>query len=102
MELLLVKKAKYLNNYRIELTFNNGEVKTVDLSNKLDKPVFTSLKKISVFKKFRINPFTLEWENGADFAPEYLYRLAIEQENKTTPINQKNSSSIKISSTNPI
>ena len=29
-----------------------------------------------------MNPFTIEWENGADFSPDYLYRLAKEQENK--------------------
>ena len=73
MELLVVKKAKYLDNYRIELIFNNGEIKAVDLSNELDKPVFVPLKKVSVFKKFRMNPFTIEWKNGADFSPEYLY-----------------------------
>ena len=82
MELLLVKKARHLNNYIIEFTFNNGEIKVVDLSDKLNKPVFKPLKNISFFKKFRMNPFTIEWENGADFSPDYLYRLAKEQENK--------------------
>ena len=82
MELLLVKKAKHLNDYVIEFTFNNGEIKAVDLSDKLNKPVFEPLKNISFFKKFRMNPFTIEWENGADFSPDYLYRLAKEQENE--------------------
>ena len=82
MELLLVKKARHLNDYVIEFTFNNGEIKAVDLSDKLNKPVFEPLKNISFFKKFRMNPFTIEWENGADFSPDYLYRLAKEQESK--------------------
>ena len=82
MELLLVKKARHLNDYVIEFTFNNGEIKAVDLSDKLDKPVFEPLKNISFFKKFRMNPFTIEWENGADFSPDYLYRLGKEQENE--------------------
>ncbi len=84
MELLLVEKAKYLNNYKIQLTFNTGEVKAVDLYNTLNKPIFEPLKKISFFKNFKMDPFTIEWENGADFSPDYLYRLATEQENKTT------------------
>lgn len=82
MELLLVKKARHLNDYVIEFTFNNGEIKAVDLSDQLNKPVFEPLKNISFFKKFRMNPFTIEWENGADFSPDYLYRLAKEQENE--------------------
>ena len=82
MELLLVKKARHLNDYVIEFTFNNGEIKALDLSDKLNKPVFEPLKNISFFKKFRMNPFTIEWENGADFSPDYLYRLAKEQENE--------------------
>lgn len=42
--------------------------------------VFEPLKDVEKFKNFRLNPFTIEWENGADFAPENLYHF---QENKT-------------------
>lgn len=80
---LEVKKARHIKDYQIELSFNNGELKIVDLKNSLDGPIFEPLKNINYLKRFSIKYNTLEWENGADFAPEYLYKLATEQENKT-------------------
>jgi len=47
----------------------------VNFSNSLNRQVFAPLKEIDFFKRFKINFNTIEWENGADFAPEYLYEL---------------------------
>lgn len=72
---LEVVKAEYLDGYRLSLLFNNGVRRVVDLSNSLKGSVFAPLKDISYFKKFSIKFNTVEWENGADFAPEYLYEI---------------------------
>lgn len=72
---LEVTHAEYLEGYKLLLTFNNGEIKVVDLSSSLDGEVFAPLKNIEYFKRFSIKFNTVEWENGADFAPEYLYEL---------------------------
>lgn len=74
--MLEVKEAKYLGGYKVELLFNNGERLVVDLRDELDGPAFEPLKDLAVFKQFKINFNTIEWPNGADFAPEYLYGLA--------------------------
>ena len=71
-----VIKAEYLEDYRLLLSFNNGERRIVDLSNSLKGSVYTPLKDISYFKNFSIKFNTVEWENGADFAPEYLYKIS--------------------------
>lgn len=47
----------------------------VDLEEYLDKPIFLPLNDKTYFKNFKMNPFTIEWENGADFVPEFLYRI---------------------------
>jgi hypothetical protein len=73
--MLEVKEARYVSGYSLELVFNDGIKKVVDLSNSLNGQVFAPLKEIDFFKRFRINFNTIEWENGADFAPEYLYEL---------------------------
>ena len=73
---LEVKMASYLGNYILELEFNNGETYRVDLENELNGTVFTPLKDKNFFQNFEIVFNTVEWENGADFAPEYLYELA--------------------------
>lgn len=70
-----VIKAEYLEDYRLLLSFNNGERRIVDLSNSLKGSVYTPLKDIGYFKNFSIKFNTVEWENGADFAPEYLYEI---------------------------
>jgi len=46
------------------------------LANELNGTVFNPLKDKNNFRKFSIVFNTIEWENGADFAPEYLYELA--------------------------
>ena len=70
-----VIKAEYIDGYRLLLLFNNGERKIVDLRDSLKGPVFLPLKDISYFKRFSIKFNTVEWENGADLAPEYLYEI---------------------------
>lgn len=72
---LEVIKADYLDGYRLLLQFNNGEKRIVDLAQSLNGKVFAPLKDIDFFKHFAIKFNTVEWENGADFAPEYLYEI---------------------------
>lgn len=72
MSLVWITKASYLRDYQIEIEFNNHKKGVVDFKHHLDKKIFEPLKEIDVFKKFKINSWTLEWENGADFSPEFL------------------------------
>ena len=80
---LEVIKAEYINDYKISLEFNDGVSIIVDLKNELDGKIFEPLKDKNYFKTFSIKFNTIEWDNGADFAPEYLYQIGI-QTNKTT------------------
>ena len=70
-------KAEYLDEYRLRLWFNNGKVKEVDLSDSLKGKIFVPLQDKEFFKRFTIRFNTIEWENGADFAPEYLYEKGV-------------------------
>jgi hypothetical protein len=76
---LEIVQASYINDYKLSLKFNDGEEMIVDLENELNGTVFNPLKDKSNFRKFSIVFNTIEWENGADFAPEYLYELALTQ-----------------------
>ena len=75
---LHVKEARYIRDYTMELTFNNSETKTVDLADELYGEVFEPLKDKKVFVDFFISHNTIEWRNGADFAPEFLYEIGRE------------------------
>ena len=83
MSLIWVTAANYIEAFKIELSFNDGLTATVDLSEKMKSlPIYQPLLNPLAFKKFTLNSWTIEWENGADIAPESLYRLAKEQENE--------------------
>lgn len=70
-----VVKAEYVDGYRLRLWFNNHIIKVVDLHSSLRGKVFEPLKDLNLFKRFTVKYNTVEWENGADFAPEYLLSL---------------------------
>ena len=70
-----VIRAEYIDGYCIKLWFNNDVTKIVDLKSSLKGVVFELLKDLDYFKRFTVKYNTVEWENGADFAPEYLLAL---------------------------
>ena len=72
---LEILNAIYLSDYKIRLFFNNGQNMVVDFSDELNGRIFEPLREKSVFKLFIIKYNTIEWSNGADFAPEYLFEL---------------------------
>lgn len=74
---LHVTSATYLGGYRLRLGFNDGTTKDVDLSPELYGTVFEPLKDTGLFRQVHVNPDTntIEWPNGADFAPEFLYEI---------------------------
>jgi len=76
--MIWITSAQHLDNYRILLGFSNGEEGTVDLSEDLWGPAFEPLKDLDYFKQVALNPNTdtIAWPNGADFAPEFLYKKA--------------------------
>jgi hypothetical protein len=73
--ILHVTRAEYLSGHRVHLWFNDGSDGEVDLGGVLNGPIFEPLRDVNVFKRFRLEGHTLAWENGADFAPEYLHDL---------------------------
>lgn len=77
--LIKVTKAIYLEDYKIELLFNDGFKGVADLKNSINGQVFKPLKNKDYFKSFTQNRWTIEWDCEADFAPEYLYELVKKQ-----------------------
>jgi hypothetical protein len=73
---LHVKEARYLRDYVLWLRFNDGAEGEVDLESELEGEVFGLLKDQRAFRSFRVDPEleTIVWENGADLAPEFLYK----------------------------
>lgn len=74
----LVRKFQYLGEYRLQLSFEDGSVRVVDLQPHLDGEVFEPLKDINYFRTARLDPEldTISWENGADVSPDFLYEIS--------------------------
>ena len=61
----------------MRLEFSDGKVKTIDFYPLLKGKLFEPLKDRDKFIQFALTDWTLEWYNGVDFAPEYLYEVGI-------------------------
>lgn len=80
--MLAVKTARYLDDYKIELAFNDGHSGIADLKEVLandHRAPFLALQNIDEFRKFAIKHQTIVWENGLDLAPEFLFFLAFKE-----------------------
>lgn len=72
-----VKDVKYLEDYKLNLTFENGISKLVDLQPHLEGEIFKPLKDISYFQEVKVNHDidTIVWSNDADFSPDFLFEI---------------------------
>jgi len=73
-----VKDVKYLSEYKLLLTFEDGSLRQVDLAPHLDGEVFESLKDLGNFKSVHLNSDldTIVWKNGADMSPIFSMKSA--------------------------
>ena len=72
-----VVQARILARYIVELTFETGETKVIDLEPLLLGPIFEPLvKNYELFMQLRVDPEagTIVWPNGADVSPRTLYQ----------------------------
>ena len=78
-----VKSVKYVDDYKLSVTFEDNKKKLVDLSNHIGNGVFKKLKDINYFKtvKFNADLDTIVWDNGADISPDFLYEIGETIEN---------------------
>ncbi len=73
--MLKVVDVDYVKDYTLRLMFNDGVVKIVDLKPYLQGEVFGELLDKGKFVQYGLTPVTIEWANGADLAPEFLYEI---------------------------
>ena len=79
---LHVIDAKYLEDYKVEVSFNNGRSGIADLTDALKGAMFEPLKNKSAFSRLVVDKEldTITWSNGADLAPEYIYFQAFKND----------------------
>lgn len=77
--LVKVEKAEYLTGYQVQLTFSDGLTGIVDLKDEIWGEIFEPLRDVNYFKQFTQDRWTIGWDCGADFAPEFLHELTQKQ-----------------------
>ncbi|MEA1952012.1 MAG: DUF2442 domain-containing protein [Planctomycetota bacterium] len=75
MECVYLKEAKYIKDFVVLLTFNDGKTGKVDLKDIVYKyDIASPLRIPENFSKFHLDSWpTLAWDCGFDVAPESLY-----------------------------
>jgi len=76
--MIYVIDAKYLDDYKVWVKFNDQSEKVVNFKEKIfsdTRSIFKQLTDINFFKKVKFNAEsdTIAWPNGLDIAPESLY-----------------------------
>ncbi len=69
-----VIKAKRLKGFVVQVRFDDGTEKNIDVSQWFKGVVFKPMKDPKYFARFFVEGGTLAWPNGVDIAPEALYQ----------------------------
>lgn len=67
-----VNNVRPLDNYQLEIEFENGEKKLFDVTTFLTIGKFVELKNGSVFKSVVPYLGSIQWSNGLDLCPDTL------------------------------
>ena len=73
--MLRVIDVDYISDYKLLVTFSDGNRKIVNLEPYLKGEVLGELLDKEKFVQYGLTRVTIEWANGADLAPECLYEI---------------------------
>jgi hypothetical protein len=68
-----VKDVHPVDDYRLEVTFENGERRVFDVKPYLQRGVFVRLQNRAVFQAARVVAGSVEWPGGLDLSYDTLY-----------------------------
>ncbi len=66
------------DNHQLILTFDDKEQRLFDIKPYLTTGRFAELRDLKVFKRISVAFDTVEWKNGLDLDPEFLYDKSTE------------------------
>ncbi|HEY6000193.1 MAG TPA: DUF2442 domain-containing protein [bacterium] len=92
-----VRRVKPEDDYRLRITFTNGEVRVFDVSPYLKTGVFRELLDPAVFRSVRPAFGTIQWGGGQDFCPDTLYEGSVPLGNEQADAAREKPSTYRIS-----
>ena len=75
--MIWVTNAKQIKDYKVQIEFNDGASGIINFFDILENDKRNIIRELLDLEKFAtvtVENDTLCWENGADFAPDFLYR----------------------------
>ena len=69
----LVSRVRPLEEYQLEVTFENGEQRIFDVKPYLCQGVFMGLRNRAVFRAMRVVAGSVEWPGEVDLSYDTLY-----------------------------
>jgi hypothetical protein len=68
-----VKKVTVIDNYQLELDFENGESRIFDVKPYISRGIFSRLRNPVLFGAARVVSGSIEWPSGLDLSYDTLY-----------------------------
>ena len=68
-----VKSVRALEDYELEVSFDNGEARRFDVKPYLARGIFVRLRDRAAFRAVRVVAGSVEWANGLDLSYDTLY-----------------------------
>ena len=62
-----------MENYKLDIIFDNGEEKVFDVTPYIKGSWYGELSDPGYFKCVKTNGYSIEWANGQDLCPDELY-----------------------------
>lgn len=77
-----IKKIKPLENYKLEVLFDNGIIKIYDFFPNFKLEVFTPLKDYSLFKNVQVDlgGYGISWNDELDLSEAELWKKGVVME----------------------
>lgn len=68
-----VRSVRSIEDFELEVTFENGERRTFDVKPYLGRGIFTRLRDLQVFNAVKAIAGSIEWPGGLDLSYDTLY-----------------------------
>ena len=68
-----VTSVRALDDYELELSFANGDVRRFDIKPYLDRGIFVRLRDTALFQAAQVVAGSVEWPTGLDLSYDTLY-----------------------------
>ncbi len=68
-----VKNVRPLDDYELEVSFENGELRRFDVKPYLGRGIFVRLRDLALFREVRVIAGSIEWPGGLDLSYDTLY-----------------------------